>query len=226
MIISFAFGKGGVGKSTLAHCLAFSKAFKRKYGTVALVDMDPQGTLAGLFRDRDTPPPDHVTFAQVLGERPGAAIKKLATNNGVIILDVPGSHGFAIKFAVAASDLVIVPARSSTHDEAALVDTLWPFLKDNQRPDLKSTILPVMVHPQSHAATHTEYFRSILPPELDVCSVPFPSRPSVYENYQRDGATLPEYVESVKGNKRLHTQAIKAVADIEAIAKELIHATS
>ncbi len=225
MIFSIVQTKGGVCKTTLAQCLAYSKAFKRAYGTVGLVELDPQGTLADIYAERgDRAKSDHVTFAQVLSKKPADKVKALMRENGALILDVPGESrsGFATKFAVAASDVVIIPTRSSTHDESSLAVNLWPFLAEYQREDLRVIVLSVLVHAQSNPKTHYDYFRSILPPTLDVCRTPFPSRPGVYENFNRGGATLAEYAQEVKTNQRYYGQAQKALADVEAIAKELV----
>lgn len=219
MIISLAFGKGGVGKSTLAHCLAHSPTI-RKRGPVGLIDMDPQGTLTTIMRDRgdrETP----IRFAQVLGEKPANAVRAVAGKSAVTILDVPGHHGFAAKFAVAVSDLVIVPCRSSLPDEAALAEQLWPYLRQQKRPDLRVVVIPTMVHPQSRPETHRAYFRALLPDAFEVCAAVFPAR-SVYENYHRGGLSLWEYGDTVKTNQRAHGQALRAQADIEAIAREIV----
>ncbi|HIA46560.1 MAG TPA: ParA family protein [Candidatus Hydrogenedentes bacterium] len=52
-IISIVNLKGGCGKSTTARCLAHSKAFRRAYKRIALVELDPQGTLAAWSAQRD-----------------------------------------------------------------------------------------------------------------------------------------------------------------------------
>ena len=224
MIISHVSTKGGVCKSTLAQTLAFSGAFARKFKSIGLVEFDPQGTLGDWFEQRgERARIGPVTFGQFLGDNPASEVKRLAAANGALVLDVPGESrsAFATRFAVAASDVVIIPCRSSTKDEAALAMNLWPFIQELARPDLKIMVIPVMVHPQSRPKTHADYFGGILPPQLDVCPLPLPAR-SVFENFDRDGNTLAEYAESVKSNQRAHAQAQRAIGDIEAIAKEII----
>lgn len=224
MIISLVSTKGGVCKSTLAQGLAYSEAFARKFKTIGLVELDPQGTLNDWHQQRgDRAKSGHVRFAQCLGENPAPQVKKLAASTGALILDVPGESRseFATRFAVAASDVVIIPCRSSTKDEAALAMNLWPFIQELARPKLKIMVIPVMVHPQSRPKTHTEYFGGILPRQLKVCPLPLPAR-SVFENFDRDGNTLAEYAHSVKSNQRAHGQAQRAITDIEAIAKEIL----
>ena len=46
----------------------------------------------------------------------------------------------------------------------------------------------------------------------------YPDR-SVYENFNREGATMYEYASSVKENKRYSKQALSAAGDIEEIAQ-------
>ena len=221
MIFAVSFGKGGVGKSTIAHCLAHSQAFRKRFGSVALVDLDPQGSLSTIVRDRGDRPLQGVTFKQILGDKPAAEIKRLAASHGAIVLDVPGHHGFAVKFAMSASDLVIVPCRSTLPDEAALAEKTWPYLRDQPRADLRVVIVPSMTHPQSRPETHAAYFRALLPDLFRVSAVPFPSR-SVYEVYNRDGLCLAEYAEAVKGNQRARSQADRAIADIESLPREIL----
>jgi len=52
MITSFIQTKGGTGKTTLAKCLAFSKTFKKEFGSVCLIELDPQGTISSWHKHR------------------------------------------------------------------------------------------------------------------------------------------------------------------------------
>ncbi len=117
--------KGGTGKSTLALLLAYSKAFKRRYKRVALVEMDPQGSLHGWAEDR--PEGDHVLFRQVLGRNPAPAFEAIAGDVGAIVIDCPGESvdSFCTKFALAVANLVIVPCRASEFDINAANKNLW-----------------------------------------------------------------------------------------------------
>ena len=53
MIIGFVQTKGGTGKSTLSVNTAFSKAMKRKFDSIALVELDSQGTLKSWWEERE-----------------------------------------------------------------------------------------------------------------------------------------------------------------------------
>lgn len=220
MIISLANFKGGVGKSTLAHCLATCPAILGKHGPVGLIDLDPQGTLTTVVRDRGDRALQGLHFAQVLGDKPAVSVRAVASKCKTTILDVPGNQGFASKYAIAVSDLVVVPCRSSLPDEAALAEQLWPYLRSQQQKP-RVMVLATMVHAQSNPATHAAYFRALLPDAFEVCSAVFPAR-SVFENYHRGGLTLWEYADSVRANQRAHAQAQRATADITAIAKEIL----
>lgn len=229
MIVSIVQTKGGVCKTTLAWTLASSRPFRKRYKRVGLVDLDPQGTLSALARQRAENGHNITSMCrQVLGENPATEVKAMANQNDALILDVPGESrsGFATRFAVLASDIVLIPTRSSTHDEQSLRENLWPYLKAQNPAKLgKILVLPVLVHPMSNPRTHMEYFREILPDAMKVIGPPLPYRP-LYENFSRDGLTLGEYSEGVARNKRLSVQAGKAVLEIDAIAREILkHAT-
>ena len=55
-ILTIASQKGGSGKTTLTAHLAV-EAEHRKAGPVAVIDTDPQGSLASWWNTREAPPP-------------------------------------------------------------------------------------------------------------------------------------------------------------------------
>ena len=52
--------------------------------------------------------------------------------------------------------------------------------------------------------------------------VVYPFR-SIYENFNREGMNLLEYVDSIKNNKRLYVGGARAIEDIECIAHSIMH---
>ena len=62
MIIAFVQTKGGTGKSTLALNIAFSETIRSEFPSIALVELDPQGTLGKWWSRRD---PDNNQFKSV-----------------------------------------------------------------------------------------------------------------------------------------------------------------
>jgi len=144
-----------------------------------------------------------------------------------VILDVPGESisGFATKLAMNLSDLVLIPMRTSTNDEASFGRNLWPVIQESlQENHAAFAILPTFIHPQTNTTNIRDYFQSIMPEQISCLKNVLPLR-STFENFSRDGMTLTEYATSVKGNSRLHTQAKKAQKDMEKLAKEIIKET-
>lgn len=229
MIISFVNTKGGNGKSTLALCIAFSKAFQRRFNKPALLEFDPQGTLKDWFKQRKNSVKDKVLFYEIKDitfEKMTYQIEKINQNHDAsLILDTAGESiaKNITQFALAISDMVITPMRTSTNDEHSLARNLLPLIQhliENQKKN-KFYILPSFIHPQTKIENVKEYFNSILPDFIICFSYVFKTR-SVFENFNRNGLTLYEYAEIVKSNKKNFAQVKKAITDIENIANEII----
>jgi len=231
MIISFVQTKGGTGKSTLAMTTAFSRCMGRKFESIALVELDPQGTLNTWWSEREDAQRNSgkVSFHHISSTQKEVfqnSIKTIATLNQLIVMDIPGESTGKMhtRFACAYSDIVIIPMRTSTNDESAFAENLFPIIKDIVKvaPRLKRSffVLPAFTHPQTRTKKLVDYFQDILPEPVGCLEAPYPFR-SVYENFNRDGYTLLEYSKSVKKNKRHQQQAAKAVSDIENIAKHI-----
>jgi chromosome partitioning protein len=112
-ILTFASSKGGVGKSTLTGHLA-AEAERHGAGPVAIVDCDPQGSLAEWWNSRaaDTP-----LFARADVRRLRQDLEALARQGiALVIIDTPPALLDVITAAIAAADLVVIPCRPSPHD--------------------------------------------------------------------------------------------------------------
>ncbi len=231
-IFSFVQTKGGTGKTTLSQGVACSKAFRKTFGKVALVEIDPQGTLADWIGERIIYKRvlKNVAFHQLVGLELSVLtnkLEKIVAENEAVILDVPGESvgGFATKLALNLSDLVLIPMRTSTNDEASFGRNLWPVIQESLR-DNNATfnIVPTFIHPQTNAKNIQEYFKGIMPEQIGCLGSVLPFR-STFENFSREGMTLAEYSASVKSNARLYTQAKKAEMDLETIAQEIVNLT-
>jgi cellulose biosynthesis protein BcsQ len=232
-IFSFVQTKGGTGKTTLSQGIACSKTFGKAFGKVALVEIDPQGTLADWIGERIAHKRvlKNVGFHQLVGLELSvltSKLEKIVAENEAVILDVPGESvgGFATKLALNLSDLVLIPMRTSTNDEASFGRNLWPVIQEGLRDNNTATfcIVPTFVHPQANPKNIQEYFRDIMPEQIGCLGSVLPFR-STYENFSREGMTLTEYSASVKANARLYTQARKAETDMETIAQEIVNLT-
>jgi len=231
-ILSFVQTKGGTGKTTLSQGVAYSKTFKKKFGKVALVELDAQGTLADWIGERiaNKRKSKNVGFYQLVGLELEVLVSKLeqiVADHEAVILDVPGESigGFATKLAMNLSDLVLIPMRTSTNDEASFGRNLWPVIQESLQENRASfAIVPTFIHPQTNTKNVQEYFESIMPDQIRCLRTPLPFR-TTFENFSREGMTLAEYSASVKGNARLHAQGKKAEKDMETIANEIIKLT-
>ena len=232
MIISYVQTKGGTGKSTLAVGTAFSTIMKKRFDTIALVELDPQGTLRNWWSERDELERDSgkVSFHHISSTQRevfSQSIRTIAAHNQCIIMDIPGESTGRLhtRFACASSDLVIIPMRTSTNDESGFADNLYPIIKEiiKVAPGRKNRfyVLPAFVHPQSKTQKIIDYFEEILPREVKCLKAVFPNR-TIYENFNREGLNMMEYTESVKNNKRHIKQAQRAVGDIDDIVKAIL----
>ncbi len=120
-IIAFASQKGGVGKTTLAGHLAV-EAERQGAGPVALLDTDPQGSLAAWWNVRAAETPVFVR-----GELANlkSQLAQLATAGiNLVLIDTPPAITENIAAVVRQADLVIIPTRPSPHDLRAVGATV------------------------------------------------------------------------------------------------------
>lgn len=121
MVVVFASQKGGSGKTTLAGHVAVHAELSGA-GPVAIIDCDPQGSLAKWWNARESHAP---AFVQTSIPNLGRDIEALR-NNGIrlIVVDTPPSVTSSIVEVVTHADLVVVPTRPSPHDLRAVGATV------------------------------------------------------------------------------------------------------
>ena len=121
-VFVFASHKGGSGKTTLAANLAVC-AERHHPGQAALMDTDPQGSLAAWRNVRGPATP-----AFINGEADGDLLDQLAALETAgcrhVFIDTPPRVNAAVRVAIRAATLVIVPCRPSFLDIAAIGDTV------------------------------------------------------------------------------------------------------
>jgi chromosome partitioning protein len=120
-IIAFASQKGGVGKTTLAGHLAV-EAERQGAGPVALLDTDPQGSLAAWWNVRTAEVPVFVRgeLANLKSQLDQLAVAGI----NLVLIDTPPAITENIAAVVRQSDLVIIPTRPSPHDLRAVGATV------------------------------------------------------------------------------------------------------
>jgi chromosome partitioning protein len=120
-VVALCSQKGGSGKTTLAGHLAV-QAELAGAGPVALVDTDPQGSLAAWWNARDQQTPAFI--ATSLAELP-ADIERLRLEGCcLVVIDTPPAINMAIQRVINVADLVVIPTRPSPHDLRAVAGTV------------------------------------------------------------------------------------------------------
>jgi chromosome partitioning protein len=120
-VISMSSTKGGGGKTTLAAHLAV-EAVKHTSGPVAIIDTDPQASLAQWWnlRQADTP-----AFVQTTLNGLPAQLKVLAASGyQLVVIDTPGADVSFTRSILKHCDLAIVPSRPSPLDLGTLTRTV------------------------------------------------------------------------------------------------------
>ena len=150
-VITVAQRKGGAGKTTLAAQLAV--AWSKAGAQVALLDIDPQGSLAawvGLRRTRLGDAAIGFEFAALPGWRAEQWIADQARAADLVIIDSPPHVETEARIAVRAAGLVLIPVQPSPLDLWATEATLAMAKNEHRR------ALAVLnrVAPRSSATEH------------------------------------------------------------------------
>ena len=112
-VIVIASRKGGSGKTTLAGHLAV-QAERAGDGPVALVDVDPQGSLADWWNKRAAPTP--IFMQTTLAALAGNIDRLRDMGTKLLVIDTPPALTSTIGDIIKLSDLVVIPTRPSPHD--------------------------------------------------------------------------------------------------------------
>ncbi len=116
-VIAVASQKGGSGKTTLAGHIAV-QAELAGAGPVAVVDTDPQASLADWWNERSAATP---VFMRTSVTNLTADIRRLRDHDiKLVVIDTPPAITDTIAEVVQVADLVVVPTRPSPHDLRAV----------------------------------------------------------------------------------------------------------
>lgn len=127
--IVFASQKGGAGKTTLCGHVAVQAELAGE-GPVALIDTDPQGSLADWWNVRESETPLFVKthFSQLAKDL--AALGEQGIR--IVFIDTPPAVTDTIREVVGFADLVVIPTRPSPHDLRAVGATI-DIIEDQQK---------------------------------------------------------------------------------------------
>lgn len=118
-VISIVSSKGGVGKTTLTSALAVAAAGDGK--RVALVDLDPQGSLEGWLDRRGG---DDLAVLENI-EKASQAVEEIDEDQyDLLLVDTPPAFLALIEDAIQSADLVVIPLRASALDILASEDAV------------------------------------------------------------------------------------------------------
>ncbi len=112
-VLALASQKGGSGKTTLSGHLAV-QAQLAGAGPVVLIDIDPQGSLADWWNERQAEMP---AFAQTTVARLQADLDALRQQGfKLAVIDTPPAITVAIQSVISVAELIVIPTRPSPHD--------------------------------------------------------------------------------------------------------------
>ena len=120
-VVALCSQKGGSGKTTLSGHLGV-QAEQAGAGPVALIDTDPQGSLAAWWNARCSKAPAFI--ATTLAQLPADVEILRLEGFGVVMIDTPPAINMAIQRVINIADLVVIPTRPSPHDLRAVAGTV------------------------------------------------------------------------------------------------------
>jgi chromosome partitioning protein len=122
LVLAMAASKGGVGRTTLAACLAVEASRQGK--RIGLLDLDPQRSLARWWELREGEPelglgdrPLNLIEAKYIDEAIG---KARSEDIEILIIDCPPGSIAVTEQVVALADFVLIPSRPSPLDIEAM----------------------------------------------------------------------------------------------------------
>jgi chromosome partitioning protein len=120
-VLAMASQKGGSGKTTLSGHIAV-QAQLAGAGPVVLIDIDPQGSLADWWNERETEFP---AFAQTTIARLAHDLEELRLQGfKLAVIDTPPAITMAIQSVITVAELIVIPTRPSPHDLRAVGATV------------------------------------------------------------------------------------------------------
>jgi chromosome partitioning protein len=120
-VLAMASQKGGSGKTTLSGHLAVQAQLSGA-GPVVLIDIDPQGSLADWWNERQD---DLPAFAQTTVARLAADLEVLRQQGfKLAVIDTPPAITMAIQSVINVAELIVIPTRPSPHDLRAVGATV------------------------------------------------------------------------------------------------------
>lgn len=132
-IITLAQQKGGSGKTTVAAHLAVALGTRGR--SVAVVDVDPQGSLGEWFERREERLGEEaidLEFRTASGWGARREARNLARHHDFVVVDTPPKSDIEMRPAIEIADLVVVPLQPTPVDLWATSPTLEMIAKESK----------------------------------------------------------------------------------------------
>jgi chromosome partitioning protein len=131
-VIAVAQQKGGSGKTMVASQFAAALA---EHATVALLDIDPQGSLTnwGRLRAHAGKAVNRITIATISGWRLANELEKLKSLHDFVFIDTPPVIDSDARRAIRGADLVLIPLNPAPPDLWAAEGTLKLAVEEKRR---------------------------------------------------------------------------------------------
>lgn len=121
--VAIAQQKGGAGKTTIA--IQLGVAWTLQGYRVAMLDVDPQGSMAAWYDVRKVAGIDTTLFANAIqGWKLSSEIDRLKNDYDILLIDTPPHAETDARVAVRAASLILVPVQPSPMDLWATKPTL------------------------------------------------------------------------------------------------------
>jgi chromosome partitioning protein len=140
-VVALCGQKGGIGKSTMAICLATEAQSRGR--KVLLIDADPQGTTRtwfGVALEAGQPTPSVVALG--VGMHKPGQLDAMSAGYDLVLIDCPGRIDAVQRSALLAADLALLPCGPSGTEAWAMAGSVELVAEAQQfRPGLRTAIV-------------------------------------------------------------------------------------